>query len=125
MTGPAMKICSGLTQQTNNRINVAISRARHGLFILGNAPQLACQNTFWWDALDQLRQDQCLGSTLPMMCERHGTDTMVKGPADFAKMAPLGESCHLSFSVKTGVADDIGGCTAPWCVASMKSRCGC
>lgn len=68
-----------------------MSRARHGLFILGNAPQLACQNTFWEDCLAQLESADCVGSELAMFCERHQTGAKVSEPGDVARVAPLGE----------------------------------
>jgi hypothetical protein len=68
-----------------------VSRAKHGLFILGNAPQLACQSTLWWDTLNQLREAHCMGTALPLMCEVHRDVESLREPEDLAKFAPLGE----------------------------------
>ncbi|XP_011194259.1 NFX1-type zinc finger-containing protein 1 [Zeugodacus cucurbitae] len=52
-----------------NRICVALSRAKHGLYIIGNLPLLAkCSET--WRAIEQkLKAQEAIGKTFPIMCE--------------------------------------------------------
>ncbi|KAI9633256.1 uncharacterized protein MKK02DRAFT_29126 [Dioszegia hungarica] len=78
----------------NNRTNVAISRAKHGLFILGNAAQLASQSDFWTDSLHQLDDEGCVGDVLPLGCAVHGTVHEIIEVEDFEKLAPNG-GCTL------------------------------
>lgn len=49
-----------------NRINVALTRARHGIFIVGNADMLE-KHTLWSQILTELKSDQCFGDTLPLV----------------------------------------------------------
>ncbi|KAF8668071.1 P-loop containing nucleoside triphosphate hydrolase protein [Rhizoctonia solani] len=54
-----------------NRTNVGLSRAKHGLYIFGNAPELAQGSQMWSDVLKELNSSDCLGSKLPIACHRH------------------------------------------------------
>ncbi|CAE6467693.1 unnamed protein product [Rhizoctonia solani] len=54
-----------------NRTNVGLSRAKHGLYIFGNAPELAQGSQMWSDVLKELNSSECLGSKLPIACHRH------------------------------------------------------
>mmetsp|Transcript_105373 Transcript_105373/g.250872 ORF Transcript_105373/g.250872 Transcript_105373/m.250872 type:complete len:1551 (-) Transcript_105373:107-4759(-) len=50
----------------DNRINVALTRARHGMFIVGNSDMLE-KHTLWSQILAELRSDQCLADALPII----------------------------------------------------------
>ncbi|KAG8712686.1 hypothetical protein FRC11_014505, partial [Ceratobasidium sp. 423] len=54
-----------------NRTNVGLSRAKHGLYIFGNAPELAQGSGMWSDVLKELHSTECLGPKLPIACYRH------------------------------------------------------
>ncbi|KDN33760.1 hypothetical protein RSAG8_13147, partial [Rhizoctonia solani AG-8 WAC10335] len=54
-----------------NRTNVGLSRAKHGLYIFGNAPELAQGSQMWSDVLKELRSTESLGPKLPIACHRH------------------------------------------------------
>ncbi|KAG8690474.1 hypothetical protein FRC11_011352, partial [Ceratobasidium sp. 423] len=54
-----------------NRTNVGLSRAKHGLYIFGNAPDLAQGSGMWSDVLKELHSSECLGPKLPIACHRH------------------------------------------------------
>ncbi|KEP47695.1 NFX1-type zinc finger protein [Rhizoctonia solani 123E] len=54
-----------------NRTNVGLSRAKHGLYIFGNAPELAQGSQMWSDVLKELNSSECLGPKLPIACHRH------------------------------------------------------
>lgn len=57
---------------TSNRICVALSRARIGLYVIGNASQLeASQNPTWRFVLAQLRSQAALGPELVLRCQNH------------------------------------------------------
>ena len=52
-----------------NRINVMLSRAKEGMYILGNAQSLeACRkNTMWKDILRMMRAEDCVGPELEVL----------------------------------------------------------
>ncbi|KAK7005664.1 hypothetical protein R3P38DRAFT_3038842 [Favolaschia claudopus] len=56
---------------SENRTNVALSRAKEGLFILGNASQLASRSKMWREVLEQLEDAGCVGTGFPVACHRH------------------------------------------------------
>ncbi|CAE6459342.1 unnamed protein product [Rhizoctonia solani] len=60
-----------LEGESLNRTNVGLSRAKHGLYIFGNAPDLAQGSGMWSDVLKELHSSECLGPKLPIACHRH------------------------------------------------------
>ena len=74
----------------SNRINVALSRARHGMYILGNAAT-ASSVQMWADIQSILREEGNLGTELELACPRHPEDPMaVRVPDDFVILSPEG-----------------------------------
>lgn len=59
--------------------------------MLGHAPQLASQSSFWKDTVDQLLADNCVGGSLPLGCAVHGSEQAITDVGDFKKYAPNGE----------------------------------
>jgi hypothetical protein len=76
--------------QTSNRINVLLSRARHGMFLLGNASTYG-NVPMWRRVQGLLREEGNLGPALELQCPRH-TDTpmLAAEPDDFLRIAPDG-----------------------------------
>lgn len=67
-----------------NRVCVALSRARRGLYIFGNGDVLAGADPLWWEVLQILGRSgedgkPLVGYGLPLTCEKHGKRTIVKG----------------------------------------------
>ncbi|KAG8720713.1 hypothetical protein FRC09_009099 [Ceratobasidium sp. 395] len=54
-----------------NRANVGLSRAKHGMYIFGNAPELAKGSDMWATVLQELHQSESIGKGLPITCQRH------------------------------------------------------
>lgn len=76
--------------RTSNRINVALSRARHGMYIVGDA-QTACSVPMWAEIISILQSRDCIGESLALCCPRHPNDPIkVKTPDDFAILSPEG-----------------------------------
>ncbi|GAB0138196.1 hypothetical protein EsDP_00006437 [Epichloe bromicola] len=79
---------------TKNRINVLLSRAKHGMYIIGNS------NTYrsvpmWQDVIEQLDAQENIGTKLGLQCPRHPeTPILVSEPDDFAVHAPE-SGCNL------------------------------
>ncbi|CAE6473590.1 unnamed protein product [Rhizoctonia solani] len=57
--------------RSKNRTNVGLSRAKHGMYIFGNAPELAQASDMWATVLQELHQSGSIGDGLPITCQRH------------------------------------------------------
>ncbi|KAK1140199.1 hypothetical protein N8T08_010587 [Aspergillus melleus] len=64
-----------------NRICVALSRAKRGFYIFGNAMSLACADPLWWNVINIMGTDQPrrLGFYLPVTCVKHGRKVFIQG----------------------------------------------
>ena len=81
--------------KTRNRINVLISRAQHGMYLIGNAETYSGQST-WSKIQDMLRASDALGDSLALCCPRHPlTEIKASNPEDFSKNSPEG-GCQLT-----------------------------
>jgi hypothetical protein len=86
-----------------NRANVALSRARHGMFILGNSDDLACQSDMWKGVVEELKESDCIGPGFPITCYNHpNTLRFVTSPGQLPAIAPDGED-HSS--LRQGLTD--------------------
>lgn len=76
--------------QSSNRINVALSRAKHGLYILGNASNLR-RNETWSTIVDDLEARDQIGPALPIVCPRHPNEVrLISEPGELDRHAPYG-----------------------------------
>ena len=76
--------------RTSNRINVLLSRAQYGMYIIGNS-NTAQSVRMWYDVLEMLREDDNFGTELPLQCARHPDDLLsVRCAEDFVHLAPEG-----------------------------------
>ncbi|KAF8959737.1 hypothetical protein BDZ97DRAFT_1666780 [Flammula alnicola] len=77
--------------KSENRTNVALSRAREGLFIFGNAENLASRSKMWSAIIEELEGIGCVGPALPIACHRHPeTVEHVSKPGTLPLIAPDG-----------------------------------
>ncbi|XP_064088896.1 NFX1-type zinc finger-containing protein 1-like isoform X2 [Macrobrachium nipponense] len=60
--------------RTENRICVALSRAKHGLYITGNMQQLQENSALWKKIQSDLEVAEAIGSSLAIKCENHPDD---------------------------------------------------
>ncbi|KAL2074450.1 hypothetical protein VTL71DRAFT_8228 [Oculimacula yallundae] len=80
--------------RTSNRINVLLSRAQHGLYLIGNAETYA-NVPMWNDVLGLLRADAAVGRQFSLCCPRHpDTEIEASRPEDFERRSPEG-GCQL------------------------------
>ncbi|KAJ7188061.1 hypothetical protein C8R46DRAFT_1053533 [Mycena filopes] len=83
---------------SENRTNVALSRAKEGLFILGNAAQLVSRSKMWREVIEQLESVECVGSAFPVSCHQHPNKVeMISKPGQLPLFAPDGgclEPCN-------------------------------
>ncbi|KAF7376292.1 hypothetical protein MSAN_00044600 [Mycena sanguinolenta] len=94
---------------SENRTNVALSRAKEGLFILGNAVQLASRSKMWKDVIEQLEDADCVGTAFPVACHNHPDKVEhVSQPGRLALFAPDGLfSLRLSDIIFMAVQADV------------------
>ncbi|CAG8471028.1 5060_t:CDS:10 [Dentiscutata erythropus] len=57
--------------KSTNRSNVLLSRAKHGMFLLGNADLMERHSDFWKKVLEILRKRGQIGPGFPIVCARH------------------------------------------------------
>ncbi|KAH2935861.1 hypothetical protein KXW15_004338 [Aspergillus fumigatus] len=80
--------------RTSNRINVLLSRAQHGMYIIGNSETCA-HVPMWAQVIDILRHSGNIGSQLELQCPRHpDTPLLVPTPHQFLQLSPEG-GCNL------------------------------
>lgn len=82
-----------------NRICVALTRAQHGMYVIGNAAYLS-NNARLWDRIvnEQLDRRHLVNYALPLKCSAHGNISTVSSPSDFPKISPEGgclETCNI------------------------------
>ncbi|KAL3705514.1 hypothetical protein TMatcc_009186, partial [Talaromyces marneffei ATCC 18224] len=80
--------------RTSNRINVLLSRAKNGMYIIGNSIT-SMHVPMWADVIDIFKQNENIGTSLELQCPRH-PDTLitVSKPDDFQRVSPEG-GCDL------------------------------
>ena len=70
---------------------MALSRARYGLYILGNADDLSSHSAEWRKIIEHLKRSDALGDAIPLACQRHpDSERLVSDPRDFLQVAPDG-----------------------------------
>ncbi|KAK4904459.1 hypothetical protein LTR49_026090 [Elasticomyces elasticus] len=74
--------------RTSNRVNVLLSRAQHGMYVVGDANTMS-HVPMWANILDILMQQGLFGRALELCCPRHrDTPLQVTMPDDFVRIAP-------------------------------------
>ncbi|SPO02006.1 related to ECM32 - DNA dependent ATPase/DNA helicase B [Cephalotrichum gorgonifer] len=80
--------------RTENRINVLLSRAQHGMYLIGNA-ETYLHVPMWANVHGQLSEASSVGTAIPLCCPRHPeTAILCEEPEDFARRSPDG-GCEL------------------------------
>lgn len=79
-----------------NRVCVALSRARRGFYMFGNAQQLASKDPLWWEVVKMMDKGQAesrrIGFHLPLTCDKHQNKEFVSKPEDIKE---LNGGCRL------------------------------
>lgn len=55
----------------SNRVNVALSRAKKGLYCIGNFDCLSKQSELWKDIVGELQRQNAIGDSLQVYCQNH------------------------------------------------------
>nr|XP_021188213.2 NFX1-type zinc finger-containing protein 1 isoform X1 [Helicoverpa armigera] len=86
---------------TENRICVALSRAKQGFYIFGNIDMLKTKSELWRKIATTLESNGSLGSKLILKCQNHPDQiTEISTPEDFSKLPPEGgcfERCNYQY----------------------------
>ncbi|KAK6860594.1 hypothetical protein PG995_004230 [Apiospora arundinis] len=81
--------------RTPNRINVLLSRAQHGMYLIGNVDTYS-NIAMWNEVRRQLEAAGRIGRALELCCPRHPTTAICcSEPHDFARLSPEG-GCSLA-----------------------------
>ncbi|KAK3062656.1 hypothetical protein LTS18_003615 [Coniosporium uncinatum] len=90
--------------RTTNRINVGLSRAKHGMYIFGSA-STAASVPMWQDVLELLAENNNVGPRLELERPRHSNSPIeVSSPDDFHRLSPEGgcsAPCDKNFASKS------------------------
>ncbi|CAG8561182.1 11716_t:CDS:10, partial [Acaulospora morrowiae] len=84
--------------KSRNRTNVLLSRARHGMYLIGNAKLMKNKSEIWADVINILesRQPPQIGPGFPIVCARHPNHkNIITDPKKFGEISPDG-GCTLS-----------------------------
>ncbi|KAG0099265.1 hypothetical protein BGZ93_008398 [Podila epicladia] len=83
--------------QSPNRTNFLLSRAQHGMFIIGNADLMEHETSgIWPSVIKELRTRNRIGAGLPLICKNHPKQARIVESAEhFNIMAPDG-GCTLN-----------------------------
>lgn len=83
--------------KTTNRVNVLLSRAQYGMYLIGNAETYSTVD-MWQKVLDMLRISDSVGDALGLCCSKHPEKVLeVQQPEDFIQLSPEGgclEACN-------------------------------
>ena len=73
----------------DNRMCVALSRAKHAMIVFGNTDMLKAHNASWRTIIGRVENRMLIGDSLPLFCPRHDQPNSVRTAADFGNV-PLG-----------------------------------
>ena len=80
----------------DNRVCVALSRARKGLYCIGNLDLFAKTSKLWENIMKTLKEESLFGTHLPLKCQLHQNENLVSSSEDFEQYMEGGclESCN-------------------------------
>jgi hypothetical protein len=78
--------------KSSNRSNVLLSRAREGMFLIGNAELMERKSTkMWAPVINILRERKQVGLGMPIVCNQHPDyKNIIDKPEQFAQVSPDG-----------------------------------
>ncbi|KAK5702101.1 hypothetical protein LTR97_004921 [Elasticomyces elasticus] len=77
--------------KTTNRINVLLSRAKNGMYIIGDANTMG-QVEMWSQVIGMLKDQGCFGTTLELCCPRHEDETLIHFTTPYTAMRIVAEN---------------------------------
>ena len=82
-----------------NRVCVALSRARKGFYIIGNATLLAHNSGLWRNIFADMQERGSMGRELRLSCQNHPKNTILASTAEDFENAPEG-GCSKPCEIK-------------------------
>ena len=79
----------------SNRICVALSRARKGLYCIGNFSLLKRKSDLWKEISNHLQATNGMADSLELICKTHNNVTVVRKARDFNKLGGCNSLCGL------------------------------
>lgn len=86
----------------NNKIIVALSRAKSGLYIIGNMKTLVSGSDLWVSLNAVLKKKQAIGKSMQLQCDRHKKVTVVAKKQDFNMLDKGGCGLLCNLPLKCG-----------------------
>ncbi|GMT34830.1 hypothetical protein PFISCL1PPCAC_26127, partial [Pristionchus fissidentatus] len=71
-----------------NRITVGLTRAQHGMYVIGNFEDIANYSGLWNDIVNSLNNAHLIDYAIPVVCQRHGYEQGIKINSDFQRLTP-------------------------------------
>ncbi|KAF9364076.1 hypothetical protein BGX34_002578 [Mortierella sp. NVP85] len=92
--------------KSSNRTNVLLSRAQHGMYLIGNANLMEKRSHgIWPQVITELRQSGRIGEGFPIVCKNHSEiENIVNTPETLRKISPNGgcnRPCRPSWRPRT------------------------
>ncbi|GFS40184.1 NFX1-type zinc finger-containing protein 1 [Nephila pilipes] len=89
--------------KVSNRVCVALSRAKKGLYCIGNFNLLAEKSDLWKNIIHTLEQNNAVGASLQLLCQNHpGVSSVVENDADFDSVPEGGCSRKCEYRLLCG-----------------------
>ncbi|KAJ8974613.1 hypothetical protein NQ317_019358 [Molorchus minor] len=85
-----------------NRVCVALSRAKEGLYIIGNMRQLSAKSKVWKSIKASLETQNAIGKHLPLTCKLHNKTTLLIHPSQFKRVKTGNCELPCNVSLKCG-----------------------
>ncbi|KAI8072336.1 P-loop containing nucleoside triphosphate hydrolase protein [Gongronella butleri] len=87
-----------------NRVCVGLSRAKHGMYILGNARLLCDKSDLWNEIVASIEggDNSKIGTELVLKCEKHKNKTRIQWPVDFVEVKEGGCNCNCGAILNCG-----------------------
>ncbi|KAJ3266261.1 hypothetical protein HDU77_001750 [Chytriomyces hyalinus] len=77
--------------KTPNRTNVLLSRAKHGMYLIGNSALLSAKSAVWQNVIQHFEEKDAISGGLPIYCQKHPNETHnVSEAGQFLQFAPSG-----------------------------------
>lgn len=72
---------------------MALTRARHGMYVFGHGDLLEQKSSMWAKVIEEFKEQDGYGDTLPISCYRHPDDVKwISEPAEIRQVSPDGMS---------------------------------
>ena len=106
-----------------NRACVALSRAKKGLYCIGNFALLSKHSEIWGKIVPELRNSGSIGTALPFVCQIHQDEMTAETAEDFTKKAPDG-GCQRPCEVRLECGHACKRLCHPYDTDHSEYRCG-